>query len=320
MKSQGWSWGIPELDDLIGPLTPGRLYIVGARPSNGKTAFAMHLTTRILEAVMNRQVDADRQPWKILAWFTERSREVALKSLAALKLGYDEDAVLRGAWGLLPDVAEQKVGDQVAVLRDFFPAFVAQENMGPTIADLRDGVERFSDPNDPDYRDVPEIVVLDYLQMIHPENGQTHIEAMREAMQYFRQLAGQGMTVIVGSQLKRRGDGVFDKYRPPHLEDFYGGGLIEATAEVALGLFRPLQKMSHNDVREVREGRETLQRWVQPGVMAIKCLKHTYLGPAADGIVRARIERNRRIVPYNRSYPPLDAGDAWEPDEERLPF
>ena len=54
--------------------------------------------------------------------------------------------------------------------------------------------------------------------------------------------------------------------------------------------------------------------------MAIKCLKHTYVGPAADGLVRARIDHTRRIHPYSGLAVPVGAGDAWEPEEETLPF
>lgn len=330
MKTCGWSWGLPELDRLIGPLTPGRLYVIGARPSCGKTAYAMNLVSRIIEAVLEKRVDGEHQPWKILAWFTERSREAAIKSLAALQMGYDEDAVLRADWRNLPGDAEDKVGDRVAELSELWPAFICGDRTLPTLADLRYDIDHFIDGGDYSdledgeeiYRDQPEILFLDYLQMVQPVPGQTQFDGMLKTVQYLRQLAGQGMTVIVCSQLKRRGDGVFDKYRPPHLEDFWGGGLIEATAEIGLGLFRPLKKMTYQDVREVREGRATLKRWAEPGVMAVKCLKHTYIGPAADGLVRARIGDDRRIRPYfDQIAIPINASDAWEPPEEsELPF
>lgn len=319
-KTVGWSWGVPKLDKLIGPISPGRLYLIGARPSCGKTAFLMNIVSRIIAAVMDGKVNANGQPWKILAWFTERSRRVALKSLAALQLHYDEDLVLRSAWRDLPDGAQQKVEERVAVLGDMWPGFVCMDDMGPTIESLQYDVKHFRcESGDETYYDQPEILVLDYLQMIRPMRGQHLADAMRETLQWFRQLAGEGKTVIVTSQLKRRGDGVMDKYRPPHLEDFFGGGLIEATAEVALGLFRPLNKMTSQQAREVKEGRATLEQWMQPGVMAIKCVKHTYLGPAADGMVRARIASHRLITPYETEQPPLSAGDAWE-DDDKPPF
>jgi replicative DNA helicase len=272
------------MDHAFGPIVPGRVYVLGARPSCGKTLFLMNLLTRIRRAVYDGTVGA--RPWKVLACFSERSRRVALWSLAALEWGYDENLVLQGAWNQLPERAQERVQQTYAQLQEDWVVEVP-DFVWPTMPEVQRLVGQV----------VPEILVVDYLQLIQPNPRQTEWAAWVGAMRWFRQLATEGMTVIVASQLKRKGDGAFDKYRPPFLEDFLGGGMIEAAAEVALGFWRPLKPMTRGEREGVRDG-GPLDQWKMPGVMAVKCLKHTYIGDAADHLVRLRVGPGRVLQPY----------------------
>jgi len=198
---------------------------------------------------------------------------------------------LREAWDELPDPAESEVAEEMASIDLCAPLLTLTDTTEPTLEELQAVVSEVE----------PQIVLLDYLQMVAPAEYEKDTTCYRRVMRWLRYLAGTGVTCIVGSQLRRKGDGVFDKYRPPYMEDFYGGGMIEASAEVAFGVFRSCRPMTKADKQRVAEGHADLSLWVEDGVMVVKCLKHSYQGKVADRMVRLRIKENRHLAPYDSS-------------------
>ena len=317
-----WPWWLSSLNEAVGPIVAGRVIVIGARPSCGKSAFAQNLFWHLGRALAQSS-PADERPLLLSCW-TERARPAALVSLASLIEGYDEDLALRGTWDRLPIGAEERLGERVRLLSvepesddgEFSAPYPILDMPQPTADEIGQALAQHR----------PHVFLLDYLQKIRPVGRQTTFDAWMTAMAHCAAYAAAGNTVIVTSQLKRKGDGVFDKYRPPFMEDFKGGGAIEEAANVALGLFRPLKPMTAKQEREVRAGRVGLDDWQQPGVMAVKVLKHTFLGPAADRLVRVFIRPNRRITdsPSDDGQPELApswAGDSWLPEgSDRVPF
>lgn len=281
------SWGLNDLDAIVGPMVLGRLYLVGARPSNGKTAFAVNFINRHMER-LDRMRDDEylSTPRKIQVFLTERTPDVALRAWGAMRAGLDEDAVLCEEWETLPPGSEERFGQELQRIRGWWDdsRVLFTDASRPTCSDIVQMVDEWN----------PDIVVFDHIQRVKPEGRQNRFDSISEAAHMFQTLATQGnRIVLVMSQLKRRGDGALDKYRPPHLEDFKLSGEIEEDADVALGLFRPLQGMTNGDFREVREGRLDLERFKVPDTMTIKVLKHRYRGKAADRMVKVRIASGR---------------------------
>ena len=301
-----FSWGLREVDDAIGSGIGGRLVVVSARPSNGKTTWLFSWVNSLYADPMTML------HLRALCFWIERAVELSYWTWAALRAGVGLDAVVKGHWDILPAGAHAALDlDREQLLwraheSESFIRFADQER--PTVADVVAAVERHK----------PNVLVLDYLQRIKPEPRQTKFEAIGEAATVLQQLAvRQGVLVVVGSQLKRRGDGVFDKYLPPHLEDFKLSGEIEENADVALGLYRPLKRMTHKEKEEVRDGLVDLSAWSYPNTMAVKVLKHRYWGEAADRLVRVQCQDGRITDAPRLGGPPLESGDAWE---ERAPF
>src|SRR5690349_13836590 len=81
------SWGYTELDDVVGSLAPGRLYVIGGKPGNGKTTLLLNIVNAIYATRYS-------QPRRVFAWLCEMGREVGYRSWAALRLDLDEDAAL----------------------------------------------------------------------------------------------------------------------------------------------------------------------------------------------------------------------------------
>jgi len=293
-KSQEWGWWLHDLEQAIGPIVSGRTYVIAGRPSCGKTMFLQNLAWQL-----SRRMEGD--PVMLMAW-TERGEEPALISLASLIDGLNENLCLRQKWNELPDGSERKIEERVQGFRDTADMFPILDVACPTSDEIYYALQRHK----------PSIFIFDYLQNVTPMPGQTDWGAIYAAMGHCTEYAKNGGTVFIGSQLKRRGDGIYDKYRPPHMDDFLGGGKIEAGANVALGLYRPLKPMTLSDEKEVKAGRRDLEQWKQHGVMGVKVLKHTFAGDAADRIVRVKVLDNRRVVDYEYREPIVDRGDAWE--------
>jgi hypothetical protein len=295
-RAREWSWWLNDLDNAVGPIVAGRVYVIGARPSCGKTALLMNLF---------RHIGPQIEDGVFLTSWTERSQVAARTSIAALMEGWNEDLTLRGAWDQLPKGAEKQCRAWVQGFERDEEWLPMLDMACPSADDIGEAIAKHN----------PNVFLLDYLQKVRPVGRQTTFDAWLATMTHCTQLAADGGTVIIGSQLKRKGDGVFDKYRPPFMEDFKGGGAIEEGANLALGLYRPLSRMTNAEEREAKTGRSDLLKWQQPGVMAIKVLKHTFWGTAADRIVRARVHpTTRRITDYS-SRAPVDQGDAYESDE-----
>ncbi len=293
-QSEEWGWWLPDLDAAIGPIVSGRTYLIAGRPSCGKTLLMQNLLYQLL-------LQANGTPTFLMAW-TERGEEPAMISMASLMHQLNEDLCLRKKWELLPAGAEEKIERSVLMFQNNPDMFPVIDKACPTSEDIRLALEQWR----------PTFFFFDYLQNVMPLPGQTDWGGIMAAMGHCVEYAKNGGTVFIGSQLKRLSDGPFDKYRPPHIDSFLGGGKIEASANVALGLYRPLRALSRDEEKEVRIGLRDLEEWKIPGVMCIKVLKHTYIPNAPDRIVRVRVQDDRRLVDYNYREPEYDRGDAWE--------
>ncbi len=299
------SWGLRDLDAAIGTGFPGRLVVVGARPSNGKTTWLFNWVNTLYG-------NPESRLRRVLCFWTERDVELAYWTWACLRFGVELDQAIKGLWSQLPAGAKDSIRREIVELHGWDDRFWFARNERPTVSRIAAEVDRFQ----------PEVLVLDYIQRVKAEGRQTKFDAIAEAANALQHMAVERkMLVVVGSQLKRRGDGVFDKYRPPHLEDFKLAGEIEENADVALGLYRPLRHMTAKQERQVKAGELDLEPFKLPGTMAIKVLKHRYWGDAADRIVRVRCQRGQ-VLDYEETTAkvPVGAGDAWEPEDARVPF
>lgn len=300
-RPKATSWGYLDMDRTLGPMVAGRLYVVGARPSNGKTSLLLN----VLNAIYATRFTTPR---KVLCWWSELDAPAAYRVWAALRLGMDEDAALMEATERLPSGAADLIEREESDLR-----FAAESERSwirfsqcqrPTWAQLQTEIAATE----------PDVVLFDYLQRVRPDRGQDRFSAVGEAAVGLQALAAlQQRTVIVASQFKRKGDDLLDKYRAPALEDFKLAGEIEEAADVCLGLFRLLRRdFSRRDEASVRSGDRQLSDFAIPNTMAVRVLKHRYRGPAADTVIRLTMD-GKRVLDYSPRAEPLDTrGDAWE--------
>ena len=290
------------MDRLCGALVAGWLYVIGARPSNGKTTLLLNLLSSLREK---------RIP--TLYFGTEMLAEDLVKKWAALRLGLDE---LRVFEGQLSDEERHALEREIVYVTE------AQEVTFSTVTrlDLKKLVSEIEWAFDARTGPQPRVVILDHLHRMTQDR-----EELEQLARELKDIATERrVAMIVAAQLNReQGIGPFDLYTPPSLARYKGSAAIEENADVALGLFRPLRPgMTMSQRRAVQHGEYPVTEFAEPNTMGIVCLKHRFRGAAIGRFVSLVVSGSRlESKCFTGAVPPVGAGDAWEPEEEdAVPF
>ena len=208
-----------QLNDLIDGVRPGGLYVVGARPGDGKTIVGLQLADYL----------ARRGPVGYAS--LEMPTTELTKRLIAMHGGVHMTALTRHV--LTPHDWERidKARDYVGRL----PLFV-DDRSGVTITQIRSFARTLS------RRGPLQAIVVDYLQLINSTGSQkARWEVVGEYTRALKIMARElDVPVIVLSQLNRQSA---DGARPPTLADLRESGSIEQDADVVMLLQRPLDEM-----------------------------------------------------------------------------
>jgi replicative DNA helicase len=212
----GTETGFFELDELLNGMQNGEMIIVAARPSMGKTAFAMNVIEHV-SANMNL-------PSAVFS--LEMSKQQLAQRMLCSRAGIDAQKVRKG---LLQAEEFRKLAAVVVELSKA-PIWV-DDSPGLTILELRAKARRLKLQHD------IKLIMLDYMQLMdHPsaENRQQQIsEISRGVKSVARELK---IPVICLSQLNRASEGR-DGHRP-RMSDLRESGSIEQDADVIMLLHR----------------------------------------------------------------------------------
>jgi replicative DNA helicase len=213
-KVSGISSGYKALDDMIGGWRKGEMIVLGARPSMGKSAFAMALAR-----------NASRQNAKTLFMSIEMSMQMTIHRLLSLESGID---LRRISNSKLTDSEILHLRGARANLFDA-PLFVAAKNP-MSMSDIRSLCIRFKEKNGLDF------VIIDFLQMVETK-GVNRITEIGAVSRGVKQLARElDIPVLILSSLNRASDKRDDKR--PTLPDLRESGDIESDADVVAFLYR----------------------------------------------------------------------------------
>jgi replicative DNA helicase len=231
--------GYPELDAMVQLMTPGALNIVAARPSMGKTAFAMSISDRYTK--MGKSVLFFSQEMADVS-LTQRllagTAKIPLQKILTAQL-YDDD--LDRIQGAIAQLKERKL-------------FI-DEQTSLSISDIRTKCRQISRKNGLD------LVVIDYLQLMAGDSDSRH-EEIAEISRGLKRLAMDlKVPVIALSQLNRSLESRLDKR--PQMADLRESGQIEQDADTILMLYRdevynqdsPMQGIAEVICRKNRQGR-----------------------------------------------------------------
>ena len=205
-----------DLDDLTGGLQQGELIVIAARPSMGKTSFALNLTERVA---------GTRNP---VAFFSlEMSCQQVIQNMLCCRAQVDGQAMRKGR---ITDHQFKLLQEEATRLYEA-PIFV-DDTPGMSITQLRAKCRRLQQKHD------IKMVVIDYLQLMaaggRVESRQQEIAIISRGLKGLaRELK---VPVIALSQLNRDVEGR-DDHRP-RMSDMRESGAIEQDADVVVLLHR----------------------------------------------------------------------------------
>jgi len=203
--------GIGELDNKIS-LNRGHLLVVGARPGVGKTTFALNVAVE--NALRGKRV----------LFF---SMEMPIIQIAERVLAIGTGIKLENIqMGRLTEEEKKKVREFVKLIKENLIIVEGDKS----VAEIRFLTKR----------EKPDMVVVDYIQRMKGEKGQTEYERISKAVSGLKSIAlEENVFVVALAQINRESSKRADK--KPTLSDLKGSGKIEEDADTVLLLHSPAQ-------------------------------------------------------------------------------
>ncbi len=215
----GFQSGFYELDRLVGGFQPGSLNIVAARPSMGKTAFAINIA----------QFGGQNAGRPVLIFSLEMGAEQLVQRMLGAEARINIHDLRNGSF---PKSSWESLAEAAGRLAEA-PIYIDDSSMLSTL-EFRARCRRFKSR----HKDLG-LVVVDYLQLM---NSSRRIEnKQQEVAEISRGLKGVAreleVPVIALSQLSRAVEQRNEK--KPQLSDLRDSGAIEQDADTVLLMYRP---------------------------------------------------------------------------------
>ena len=211
--------GFKDLDELTAGFQPSDLVIIAARPSMGKTAFALNIA-------QNSALDNNIP---ICIFSMEMSKEAIVQRLLTSEGRVDAQRLRKGK---LQDEEFVRLG-RAAGLLSHAPIWI-DDTPGLTLLELRSKARRLKMESD------VQLVIVDYLQLMQ---GPTNVESRQQEISYIsrslKALARElNVPVIALSQLSRAPEQRTGEGKRPQLSDLRESGAIEQDADLVMFIYR----------------------------------------------------------------------------------
>lgn len=217
---RGVSTGFLDLDNYLGGLQKSDLIVLAARPSLGKTSFALNIARNV--ASLGKGVGI---------FSLEMSREQLIDRLIASEANVDLWRIRTGR--MRQDESENdftRIRDAMETLSKF--NMFIDDSPSPTVLELRAKARRLQAQSDLG------LVVIDYLQLIKGhEKSESRVQEVSEISRSLKALAKElDIPVLAVSQLSR---GVEMRHPAiPRLSDLRESGSIEQDSDVVMFIYR----------------------------------------------------------------------------------
>lgn len=217
--SGGIPTGYKGLDKYLSGLQPSDMIVLAARPSMGKTAFALSIAMNI----------ALREKKTVGIFSLEMSKEQLVDRMFASRLAVDSWKLQRGK------LSDEDFGRMGLVMDELSnaPIFI-DDSVGSSMSEVRAKARRLQMENGLD------LLIVDYLQLLSSGNSAfagNRVQEISEISRSFKALARElHIPVIALSQLSRAVEQRPNKI--PVLSDLRESGAIEQDADVVLMMYR----------------------------------------------------------------------------------
>lgn len=226
--------GLKGVTRLMGPLTPGCVYVIAGRPGAGKTAAAVAATRSII-----RQIGPDEKNFGVAFFTLEVTKHDLWNRFVACEMALSHTPVdyMELKRGTITGVQLEAVEKHSNALKRF-PVSI-HDKSGLTVAEIF--VKARAEQQKLEKRGLKlHVVVIDYLQIIKPSGryiGNKVAEISDISNSLVKLAKDLNVAVLVVSQLSRKVEERNDKR--PIMSDLRESGQIEQDANSILMLYRP---------------------------------------------------------------------------------
>jgi replicative DNA helicase len=219
-KIRGIPTGFKDMDNMLAGLQRSDLFILAARPSMGKTAFALNLAHNV--AVQAKE--------PVLLFSLEMSKEQLVDRLLSMESGVDAWALRTGN---LTDTDFEKIGQAMGTLSEA-PIYI-DDTPGITVSDMRTKARREA------HQHQLGLIIVDYLQLMsgggrYGDSG-NRVQEISEISRGLKGVARElNVPLIALSQLSRSVESRSPQI--PQLSDLRESGSIEQDADIVAFIYR----------------------------------------------------------------------------------
>jgi replicative DNA helicase len=237
----GLPTGFVELDRMTSGLHAAEMIVIAARPSMGKTAFAMNIAEHVAMDI-----------GKAVAVFSlEMSSQQLVQRILCSRAKVDLQRVRNGFLSERDFPNLTAAASQVAAAKMFI-----DDTPGLTVTELRAKARRIKSQHD------IQLIVIDYLQLLRSmsrraqDNRQLEISEISSGI---KALAKElSLPIIVIAQLNRQPDTRAKEGGRPRLSDLRESGSIEQDADLVGLLVRPEYYETDDEAKQERAGEAEL--------------------------------------------------------------
>jgi replicative DNA helicase len=237
----GLPTGFVELDRMTSGLHAAEMIVIAARPSMGKTAFAMNIAEHVAMDI-----------GKAVAIFSlEMSSQQLVQRILCSRAKVDLQRVRNGFLSERDFPNLTAAASQVAAAKMFI-----DDTPGLTVTELRAKARRIKSQHD------IQLIVIDYLQLLRSmsrraqDNRQLEISEISSGI---KALAKElSLPIIVIAQLNRQPDTRAKEGGRPRLSDLRESGSIEQDADLVGLLVRPEYYETDDEAKQERAGEAEL--------------------------------------------------------------
>lgn len=204
-RKPGLMTGFGQLDQMLAGLKPGRLYVVAARPTDGKTTFLTQIAKNLAESSV-----------RVLFFPTEVGASAIFDKLVSSSTGIN---LRKFQWGNFNEGEKKTIQDKRNSLSCL--STIIAEDFSLTTEKIEQTIKTI----------MPDVVIVDFLQSMYFEEGGSPKEYAK-AVIALKSFAGKyQIPVILASQLNRSSEG-----NPLSLGHLKGSGTIEEQGDEILFL------------------------------------------------------------------------------------
>jgi len=229
-QSQGEPTGYPDFDKYLAGFVPGKMYVIGADTSVGKTTLALNFMTHLAKQdkpsiIFSMEMDQSELEYRIAA-------DLARVNSFSAKEG-----------SLTPEECD-RIAEKLGYLSQL-PIKIVDKGI-VTPARIRSQLRRLNPP--------AKLVVVDYVQLMH--SGQKHeneTTRISQCSQAIVDIARDFEVPILALSQLNRSDEARHKRRWPTLASLRGSGSLEQDAYAVIFIYR---EAAYYDKKEMAEAEE----------------------------------------------------------------